>query len=99
MAIFNVASPFVLKPFLEIQPEEMATGLAINLTGAFHFSQLALPQLLEAGGGSMIFTGATASLKGGAKFAAFAPSKFALRGLGQLTVRGSMAGGQELICR
>ena len=35
----------------------------------------------------MIFTGATASLKGSAKFAAFASSKFALRALAQSLAR------------
>ncbi len=35
------------------------------------------------GVGSLIFTGATASLRGGAKFAAFASSKAALRSLAQ----------------
>lgn len=82
LAIFNVASPFILKPFLDISHEEMSTGIELNLLGAFQFAQHALPRLVEAGGGSLIFSGATASVRGGARFAAFAPGKFALRGLG-----------------
>ncbi|KAL8283611.1 hypothetical protein RQP46_005406 [Phenoliferia psychrophenolica] len=74
-----------MKPFLELTASEMATGIDLNVMGAFHFSQLAIPYMLEAPpsptGASLIFSGATAALKGGAKFAAFAPSKFALRGL------------------
>ena len=39
------------------------------------------------GRGSLVFTGATASLRGGAKFAAFASSKAALRSLAQSLAR------------
>ena len=83
VAIFNVASPYVVKPFLELAPSDLETGLNINFLGAASFAKLALPKLLKAEGGNLIFTGATASLRGGAKFSAFAPSKFALRGLGK----------------
>lgn len=38
-------------------------------------------------GGTLIFTGATASLKGSAQFAAFAPAKFATRALSQSLAR------------
>ncbi|KAI5480955.1 short-chain dehydrogenase/reductase SDR family protein [Pseudohyphozyma bogoriensis] len=88
VAVFNVNAPFVLKPFLELSDKEMTTGIDLNIMGAFHFSQQVLPLMLEhKTGGTLIFTGATASLKGGAKFAAFAPSKFALRGLSQNLAR------------
>lgn len=43
--------------------------------------------LKAGGGGSLLFSGATAAVRGGAKFAAFAPSKFALRGLSQSLAR------------
>lgn len=60
--------------------------------GAFNFAQRSIPLLLQARGSSeypptLIFTGATASLKGSAKFAAFASSKFALRALAQSLAR------------
>lgn len=51
--------------------------------GAFKFSQKVVPLMLEHGG-SLIFSGATASTKGSANFAGFAPAKFALRGLSKL---------------
>lgn len=60
--------------------------LTCSSVGAFHFSQQAIPLLLPHGG-TLIFTGATASLKGSAKFAAFAPPKFALRALAQSLAR------------
>ena len=46
-----------------------------------------LPAMVRAGGGSLIVAGATASLRGGAEFAAFASAKFALRGLAQALAR------------
>jgi NAD(P)-dependent dehydrogenase (short-subunit alcohol dehydrogenase family) len=46
-----------------------------------------LPAMATRGGGVLIFTGATAALRGGAKFTAFASAKFALRGLAQALAR------------
>ncbi|SDT02567.1 Short-chain dehydrogenase [Halopseudomonas xinjiangensis] len=43
--------------------------------------------MLERGRGTIIFTGATASLRGGKGFAAFASAKFALRALAQSMAR------------
>jgi NAD(P)-dependent dehydrogenase (short-subunit alcohol dehydrogenase family) len=43
--------------------------------------------MIEAGRGTIILTGATASLRGGAKFALLACPKFALRALSQCLAR------------
>ncbi|KAH1427127.1 hypothetical protein KXV53_006854 [Aspergillus fumigatus] len=62
-----------------------------NPAGAFNFAKSALPLLLQAQGlqhpPTLIFTGATASVKGSANFAAFATGKFALRALAQSLAR------------
>lgn len=62
-----------------------------NRKGAFNFAKSALPLLLQAQGlqhpPTLIFTGATASVKGSANFAAFATGKFALRALAQSLAR------------
>lgn len=66
--------------------------------GAFNFSQATLPLLLASTSSTttteprshlptLIFIGATASVKGSALFAAFAPMKFALRALAQCLAR------------
>ncbi|GAA5848550.1 hypothetical protein JCM8547_004548 [Rhodosporidiobolus lusitaniae] len=86
-ALFNANSPFVVKPFLELTREDVNPSIDVNVYGAYYFSQKVLPLLLEAGGGFLCFTGATAALKGSAKFAGFAPGKFALRGLSQSLAR------------
>ena len=54
---------------------------------AQRLAAVCLPAMVRAGGGSLIVTGATASLRGGAEFAAFASAKFALRGLTQALAR------------
>ncbi|KAM0792450.1 hypothetical protein ACM66B_005127 [Microbotryomycetes sp. NB124-2] len=86
-AVFNANNPFIMKPFLELKDSDLKPGLDLNVYGAFYFSQKVIPLLLESGGGTLLFSGATAALKGSSKFAAFAPAKFALRGLSQNLAR------------
>ncbi|OJJ51109.1 hypothetical protein ASPZODRAFT_319294 [Penicilliopsis zonata CBS 506.65] len=90
-AVFNPAGGFVKKPFLELTEEEFAGGLDGQAKGGFNLAKNALPLLLQAKGlgypPTLIFTGATASLKGSATFAAFASGKFALRALAQSLAR------------
>ena len=47
----------------------------------------ALPAMVEAGRGTILFTGATAGMRGGPKFALLACPKFALRALSQSIAR------------
>jgi len=54
---------------------------------AFNLAQGTLPAMAQQGQGTFIVSGATASLRGGANFAAFASAKFALRGLTQSLAR------------
>ncbi|KAJ5498955.1 Short-chain dehydrogenase/reductase SDR [Penicillium expansum] len=91
-AVFNPGGGFVVKPFLELKEEDYSNALKSQGQGAFNFAQRAIPLLLEARESSeypptLIFTGATASLKGSAKFSAFASGKFALRALAQSLAR------------
>ena len=50
--------------------------------GSFHFAQAFIP-LMQANGGTMIFTGATMAMRAGAKFSGMAPSMFARRAIAQ----------------
>lgn len=86
-AIFNPGSAFIVKPFFELKRNDIQLGNDLNVYGAFTFSQQVIPLLLEAGGGSLLFTGATAAIRGSARFAAYSPSKFALRSLSQALAR------------
>jgi len=55
--------------------------------GGFQLGQAALTVLLGHGGGTLIFTGASGSLRGSANFAPFGSAKAALRGLAQSIAR------------
>ncbi|KNG86848.1 oxidoreductase, short chain dehydrogenase/reductase family [Aspergillus nomiae NRRL 13137] len=90
-AVFNSGGGFVRKPFLELTEEEFVSGFESQGKGGFNFAQRTLPLLQKASGlqhpPTLIFTGATASLKGSASFSAFASGKFALRALAQSLAR------------
>lgn len=72
---------------LEIPPEKFDECFRANCAGAFYASRQVLPAMAEAGRGTIILTGATASLRGSARFAALAVGKFGLRALAQSTAR------------
>ena len=59
----------------------------INAYGALAISQQAIPAMKAAGSGTIIFIGATASLRGGPRTAAFAPAKAAQRSLAESMAR------------
>lgn len=82
VVIYNAAH-FVRRPFRETTAGDFETSWRVNGLGAFHCAAAVLPGMLERGGGTLVFSGATASRRGGADFGAFASSKFALRGLAQ----------------
>jgi NAD(P)-dependent dehydrogenase (short-subunit alcohol dehydrogenase family) len=75
--IYN-AIQLVAKPFAELTPEDFEQSRRSTCFGAMVTAQAALPGMLSRGGGTIIFTGATASIKASARFAAFASAKFAL---------------------
>ncbi|PQE19534.1 short-chain dehydrogenase protein [Rutstroemia sp. NJR-2017a WRK4] len=91
-AIYNVGGKFVRKPFLELSLEDYTAGYEANGSGFFLFAQKVLPLLLDSVSSSphppsLIVTGATASLRGGAQLSSFASGKFALRATTQSLAR------------
>ncbi|CAN8097596.1 unnamed protein product [Discula destructiva] len=87
-AVFNASGPFVRKSLLELSEEEFTTGYHVGAKGAFLFSQAILPHLLKTAEKTsaqhpptLIFTGATASVKSNALMSAFSTGKYALRAL------------------
>jgi NAD(P)-dependent dehydrogenase (short-subunit alcohol dehydrogenase family) len=59
----------------------------VSAFGGFLVAQQAARRMLRQGGGAILFTGASASVKGYARSASFAMGKFALRGLAQSMAR------------
>ncbi|KAK0468618.1 NAD(P)-binding protein [Armillaria novae-zelandiae] len=88
VAVHN-ATHGVWKPFLDITPEDVQGVAQTNLEGAFAFSKNVIQtfqvnQVDEKGKrGSLIFTGATASVRGNVTTSAFSAGKHALRALSQ----------------
>ena len=74
-------------PFVELDREAVARTLAVTAYGAFLMGQHAASRMLKAGGGTILFTGASAGVKGYPQSAPFAMGKFALRGLAQSMAR------------
>ena len=74
-------------PLAELIPEEVAKSIAVSAFGGFLVAQQAVKRMLPKKHGAIIFTGASASVKGYAQSAPFAMGKFALRGLAQSMAR------------
>ncbi|HEX2816655.1 MAG TPA: SDR family NAD(P)-dependent oxidoreductase [Phenylobacterium sp.] len=73
-------------PFLDLSAEVFESHWREHALGGFQLAQAALPALLRTGG-SLLFTGASGSLRGKANFAPFASAKGALRNLAQSLAR------------
>ncbi|KAM7200936.1 diacetyl reductase [Rhypophila sp. PSN 637] len=94
-AIYNASGGFSRKPFLEHTVEELQHSLAGSPIGLFNFAQSTVPLLLSSVDVSppppypptLIITGATASVRGSARFGTFAAGKFAVRALSQSLAR------------
>ena len=74
-------------PIAEVDPEGTRNTLMVSAYGAFLAAQQAAIRMQKAGSGTMLFTGASAGIKGYPKSAPFAMGKFALRGLCQSLAR------------
>jgi NAD(P)-dependent dehydrogenase (short-subunit alcohol dehydrogenase family) len=74
-------------PLVELDPVEVEKTLMVTCYGGFLVGQAAAKLMLERGRGSILFTGASASVKGYALSAPFAMGKFGLRGLAQSMAR------------
>ena len=85
--VYNAAH-LVMAPFAELRAPDFETAWRVSVAGAAACVRAALPGMLRRGRGTLIFSGATGSIRGTSRFAAFASAKFALRGLAQSLARG-----------
>ena len=86
VVLFN-ASYRTRGPFIELDPVEVRRTLEVSAFGGFLVAQAAARAMGAAGRGTILLTGASASVKGYAQSAPFAMGKFALRGLAQSMAR------------
>jgi NAD(P)-dependent dehydrogenase (short-subunit alcohol dehydrogenase family) len=84
--VYN-AGAFQMGGILDLSPEKFDECFKANCAGAFYAAQQVLPAMVEAGRGTVLLTGATAALRGGARFSALAVGKFGLRALAQSMAR------------
>ena len=84
--VYN-AGAFEMGGILEIEPERFDECFRANCAGAFYAAREVLPAMVERGRGTILLTGATAALRGSARFSALAVGKFGLRALAQSMAR------------
>ncbi|KXS96330.1 hypothetical protein AC578_9369 [Pseudocercospora eumusae] len=87
-ATFNAGGKFVRESILKMSVEDFSAGHEVSVKGAFMFAQHTLPGLLRHAEDksaryppTLIFTGATASVKANPLMSSFASAKFAMRAL------------------
>ena len=86
LVVYN-ASSRVRGPLTEVDPEEVRKAIPVTCYGGFLVGQAAAKQMIKAGTGTILFTGASASIKGFANSASFAMGKLGLSGLVQSMAR------------
>lgn len=86
VVIYNAGSG-LFGPPLETSPEDFEAAWRVNALGLLAMARAIIPAMIDNGGGSLLVTGATASLRGGANFAAFSAAKAAQRNLTQSLAR------------
>lgn len=86
VVVYN-ASARARGPFVDLVPAEVAQAIAVGAFGGFLVAQQAAKRMLPNKHGAILFTGASASIKGYPQSAPFAMAKFALRGLAQSMAR------------
>ena len=74
-------------PITDLDPEATRAAIEVTCFGAFLVAQQAARRMLARGSGSILFTGASAGVKGFANSSVFAMGKFGLRGLAQALAR------------
>ena len=86
IVIYN-ASSRARGPFIALDPAAVERSIAVSAFGGFLVAQQAARRMVANKHGAILFTGASASVKGYAQSAPFAMGKFALRGLAQSMAR------------
>jgi NAD(P)-dependent dehydrogenase (short-subunit alcohol dehydrogenase family) len=86
VVVYN-ASGRARGPFTELVPGDVQQAIAVSAFGGFLVAQQAAKRMLPNRHGAILFTGASASVKGFAQSTPFAMGKFALRGLAQSMAR------------
>jgi short-subunit dehydrogenase len=85
--VIHNAMQFHRQPFLQTSAQTLQEVWQSMVLTAFNVSQQAVVRLQRNGGGCLVFSGASGSVRAGANFSVFSSAKFALRGLSQSLAR------------
>ena len=79
--LMNNAANATIKPAIEISEEEWNRAIGVTLTGSWLGAKYAIPEMIKAGGGSIIYTSTVNSLITNPHFGVYSASKAGLNGL------------------
>jgi len=91
--IYNPRGALTFKPPLDVTPDELRDVLSLEVIGAFAAAKTVLPKMIERGRGTILFSSATAALRGSARNLLYAAGKFGLRGMAQSLAKAYAAQG------
>jgi NAD(P)-dependent dehydrogenase (short-subunit alcohol dehydrogenase family) len=81
--IYNARGGLTFGPPLDVSYQELRQTFDLEVTGALAASKAVVPAMIAAGGGTVIFSSATAAIRGSARNLTYAVAKFGLRALSQ----------------
>ena len=82
-AVINNAGVGVMKPFVELEPEEWQLMMDVNVNALYHVTHALLPGMLQRGRGHVIVIGSLAGTSGFAGGTCYAATKFAVSGFAE----------------
>jgi NAD(P)-dependent dehydrogenase (short-subunit alcohol dehydrogenase family) len=86
LVVYN-ASGRARGPIVDLDPAAVEQAVKVTAFGGFLVAQQAAKRMVKQGHGTILFTGASAGVKGYPRSSSFAMGKFALRGLAQSLAR------------
>jgi 3-oxoacyl-[acyl-carrier protein] reductase len=81
--VVNNAGVGVMKPFVDLTPEEWRLMMDVNLNAVYHVTHALLPGMLQRGRGHVVIIGSISGKSGFAGGTAYAATKFAVNGFAE----------------
>ncbi len=81
--VVNNAGVGVMKPLVELQPEEWQRMMDVNLNAVYHVTHALLPRMIKRGRGHVVIIGSIAGKSGFAGGTGYSATKFALTGFAE----------------
>lgn len=91
--IYNVRGNLSFKAPLDVSADDLRRILELEVIGALAATQAVLPSMIQRGAGTILYSSATAALRGSANGLLYATAKFGLRGMAQSVTKAYAAKG------